>query len=149
MPSTGRSSSNHSKPSEFSTAWAREANRFSRTSRCSAGTVSTLIFTTLMTPSCACPPGSAAGGPGNSPRTSHTYRLFTEPTRNPRHHGGSPDRRPPTRTPEQGSANGWNPGGADGPHPSTADAHGASPACQENACTRTADSPSRRPPRPR
>ncbi|GAA3104408.1 hypothetical protein GCM10020254_57800 [Streptomyces goshikiensis] len=49
MPSTGRSSSNHSNPSDPSTAPAREAKRCSSTSRCSAGTVSALIFTMLMT----------------------------------------------------------------------------------------------------
>ena len=48
MPSSGRSSSNHSKPGVFSTAPARPRKRSSNRACLSGGTVIALIFTTLM-----------------------------------------------------------------------------------------------------
>ena len=48
MPSSGRSSSNHSKPGVFSTAPARPRKRSSKRACLSFGTVIALIFTMLM-----------------------------------------------------------------------------------------------------
>src|SRR5207249_55791 len=50
VPSRGRSSWKPSNPSAFSTAPARAANRFSRTSPEPSGTVRTLMTTTLTVP---------------------------------------------------------------------------------------------------